>query len=256
LNSDIEAEPKTAGEIEADAETARAAQNPDIGAKKLLVRHATRRAQMAKLKRQRRLISLREAINWLAAFNAQGFRGPIDQDKALSIVAELHDALCNGAFMVDSEQRVMMLADDQPATRFFNENVKAIRPENAKRSKMYDGDPDMLRAVIERLWVPRELLRNLFHRKNWKTEGFFDLPPATNFKPAKPAAQTTEEVFLAWIAEKKGNKTRCGREGDLAHMRKTFPDITEAEVRSLRTNLNPAEWQRSGRPKGKSSLKK
>jgi hypothetical protein len=230
LNSDIEAEPKTAGEIEADAETARAAQNPDIGAKKLLARHATRRAQMAKLKGQRRLISLRETINWLAA--------------------------CNGAFMVDSEQRVMMLADDQPATRFFNENVKAIRPENAKRSKMYDDDPSMLRAVIERLWVPRELLLNLFHRKNWKTEGLFDLPPATNLKPMKPVGQTIEEVFLAWIAEKKGNKTRCGREGDLAHMRKTFPDITEAEVRSLRNNLNPDEWRRSGRPKGKSSLKK
>ena len=182
MKTDIEAEPKTAGEIEADAETARAAQNPDPGAKRLFARRAKLQAQIARLTQKRRWISLGETINWLAAFNTQGVRGTIDNKAALSYAAELRDALCGGAFSRaiagKSLPRVIILSDDQPAARFNSEDIDAVRkpkPGQRRKTAMYD-DPPALRTLIERLWVPRDLLLKLFQEKRWPPPGWIETP--------------------------------------------------------------------------------
>jgi hypothetical protein len=182
VKTDIEAEPKTAGEIEADAETARAAQNPDPGAKRLFARRAKLQVQIARLTQKRRWISLGETINWLAAFNTQGFRGTIDNKAALSYAAELRDALCGGAFSRaiagKSLPRVIILSDDQPAARFNSEDIDAVRkpkPGQRRKTAMYD-DPPTLRTLIERLWVPRDLLLKLFQERQWPTPGWIETP--------------------------------------------------------------------------------
>jgi len=80
VKADIEAAPKTAGEIEADAETARAARNPDPGATRLLARRAKRQSEILKFKEKqkqgRRWVSLHAVIDWLAGLNGDGLRGP------------------------------------------------------------------------------------------------------------------------------------------------------------------------------------
>jgi hypothetical protein len=46
---------------------------------------------------------------------------------------------------------------------------------DARKAKMYD--PQVLRALIERFWVPRDLLLKLFQEKRWPVASWLNDPP-------------------------------------------------------------------------------
>jgi hypothetical protein len=169
LNSDIEAEPKTAGEIEADAETARAAQNPDIGAKKLLDRRARRKAGLAKFKekqkRQLRWVPLRSPIDWLKEFNERGERCAPNERLAEIRTDEIWGALTGSDILFAKYQlgnngfAHCLIEDDA--------NPKGVSRFTADDIAGASKDPQMISALIDRLWAPRELLLKLFQEKQW-----------------------------------------------------------------------------------------
>ena len=232
--------------IIADWEFAIAALNPDPGATRLLDRRDKKDAQLRrfkeKQKRQLRWVPLRSVINWLKEFNEHGERCAPNERLAEMRADEIWGALTGSDILFAKYQ----LGNNGFADCLIEDdaNPKAVSRFTADDMAGASKDPQMISALIDRLWVPRELLLDLFQKKKWHAGTLFDPPPviATAQHIAKPAP-TIEDVYLAWIDENKFQKKTTSRGDDLVHMRKTFPDVTDAEVRSVRRRLAPAEWK-------------
>jgi hypothetical protein len=164
--------------IMADWESAIAALLPDPGGARLLDRRAKKSAQLLrfteKQNRTRRWVPLSAAIDWLAEFTKRGERCTPNEALALTRTAEIWNAIRGDVLF----PKYQLGGDDLPWCL-----IKGADPDHAiSRFVVHDlaaasDDPQMLRALIERLWLPRDLLLKLFQEKRWPVAPWLEQPP-------------------------------------------------------------------------------
>jgi hypothetical protein len=201
LNSDVEGGPK----IEWDA---------DQAIERVLARRRKKADQLlrfeARQKQKRRWIPLREAINWLASFNSRGERTAPDDSKAMLFTAEIWRAFCGSDIFTNFQLGSnglpwCMIEDTHPdhaISRFTR--LDLLVASNDKRKRL---------ALINRLWVPRVSLLNLFQEKRWPVAPWLEGPQSTAVSSESPASTKSERKpkrFSVPEAEKAYASRRTG----------------------------------------------
>jgi hypothetical protein len=157
----------------------------------LLGSKAARQAQILKFKKeqgQHGLVSLDAAIDWLEECNRELLTERIGKIwKALSgdvSIFKIGGDLLPSATMVHEDSSL-------PVSEF-----NALDLAVARKTKMYD-DPRALRTLIERLWVPRNVLLRLFEEAPWPIPPW--LKPVTGNQTDSAAAAVPDRRPIAEI---------------------------------------------------------
>jgi hypothetical protein len=204
-----------------DPETSRADQHASLewSAKrpsftKLVETRAEREAKISKFKeeqkQQRNWVSLRAAIDWRAKLNERGERtAALNEALALKYLNEIWEALsgaaddCSVTFQLGAAHfpscKIVNADQVDPVSDFSVSDLEELR----KGQKSVDH-LIMVRALIDRLWVPRTVLLSLFHEKQW-------LPVPSWLE--QPSARALQEVALNAAGKSPEKAGRHGKRG-------------------------------------------
>jgi hypothetical protein len=239
----------------------------DLAFAALVDARAARQAQILEFEKEQSRhggVSLGVAVEWLEECNKELLTKRVNQLwKALS--GETSTFRIGGDLLPSA---TIVQEDSSPPMETFDAaDVAAVL-----KSPMY-RDPQVLRALIERLWVPRDVLLKLFQEKPWPIAPWLEAPPApiaeiipsnsaavspenSEEEPAKsglPGRPTSRSLYLAKLNERAetgevADTLKAEAEFLFRWLKTTHPTYPSSGTSAIR-NMIREDYNRSKKPK-------